>query len=203
MNHRMGWVAGVVVLSALGGFSSYSLLKHPAVPSTGAPAQTALHASERLEPYACGTVERLHTWSGLFLGSQPAADDLRHAKENGIKTILNLRPKTEDPGFDEAALVAELGMEYRNLPFASPAELTDEVLDASRALLRDEAKRPMFVHCHSGNRVGAIWLAFRALDGKLAWDAAVAEARDVGLKTPALEQRVKEYVEKTRGQRSS
>jgi uncharacterized protein (TIGR01244 family) len=162
--------------------------------SPGTPSSTG-----KLEPYSCGTVERLHTWNGIFAGSQPAEQDLRHAKENGIKTILNLRPKTEDAGFDEAKLVGELGMDYHNVPFASPAELTDAVFEQSRALLRDESKRPIFVHCHSGNRVGAIWVAFRVLDGGLAWDAALAEAKDVGLKSPTLEQRAKEYVEHVRG----
>lgn len=153
----------------------------------------------KLEPYSCGTVERLHTFNGIFAGSQPAAADLRHAKENGINAVLNFRPTSEDAGFDEAALVKELGMKYYLIPFGSPAELTDDVFDRARAVLRDESNRPMFVHCHSGNRVGAIWAAYRVLDGGLTWDAALAEAKEVGLKTPALEQRAKEYVQRMKG----
>jgi uncharacterized protein (TIGR01244 family) len=152
-----------------------------------------------LEPYSCGTVQRLHTWNGIFAGSQPAADDLRHAQENKIKTVINLRPSSEDTGFDEAALVAELGLEYHNIPFAAPEELTDAVFEQARALLRDETKRPVFLHCHSGNRVGAIWLAFRALDGGLAFEDALEEAQQVGLKSAPLEQRAREYVERVRG----
>lgn len=175
----------------------------PTRPATSPTAPTGAVAPtpptvEKLEPYSCGTVERLHTWNGIFAGSQPSADDLRHAHENGIQTIVNLRPKTEDPGFDEAALVASLGMKYENLPFGSPAELTDDLLTKGRALLADANRRPVFIHCHSGNRVGAMWLAFRALDGGLSWDAALAEAKEVGLKTPALEQRVHEYVDRVR-----
>lgn len=154
--------------------------------------------TSKLEPYSCGTVQRLHTLDGIFAGSQPAADDLRHAKENGITTVLNLRPTSEDAGFDEAALVAELGMKYEHVPFATPSELTDEVFDRTRAVLRDTSKRPVFFHCNSGNRVGAIWAAYRVLDSGLTWDAALAEAKEVGLKTPAFEQRAKEYVEKMR-----
>ena len=165
----------------------------------GAPAATAEVQPEALEPYSCGTVERLHTWNGIFAGSQPAADDLRHARENGIKTVINLRPSSEDAGFDEAVLVAELGMEYHNVPFAAPDELTDAVFEQARALLRDETKRPVFLHCHSGNRVGAVWLAFRALDGGLAFEDALEEAKQVGLKSAPLEQRAREYVERVRG----
>ena len=152
--------------------------------------------TEQLEPYSCGTVERLHAWNGIFAGSQPNAQDLRHAGENGVKTVINLRPKGEDPGFDEAALAGELGLEYHNIPFATPAELTDEAFEQARALLRDESKRPVFLHCHSGNRVGAIWVAFRVIDGGLPWDAALDEAKEVGLKSPVLEQRAREYVER-------
>jgi hypothetical protein len=58
------------------------------------------------------------------------------------------------------------------------------------------------MHCHSGNRVGAIWLAWRVLDGGLAWDKALDEAHEVGLKTPAFETRVKDYVERQKAIRS-
>lgn len=149
---------------------------------------------EKLEPYACGTVERLHTWNGIFIGSQPGSDDLKHAHENGVKTILDLRPASEDRGFDEAARVSELAMEYVHMPVGSPADLTDETFERARAVLRDDSKRPVFVHCQSGNRAGAVWAAFRALDGGLSWEAALAEAKQVGLKGPALEQRAHDYV---------
>lgn len=165
-------------------------IAEPASPPAKAPPVAAA-----LEPYSCGTVERLHTWNGIFAGSQPAADDLRHAQENGIRTIVNLRPAKEDAGFDEAALVKELGMRYENPAFASPAELTDAVFDEVRAVLRDEARKPVFLHCHSGNRAGAVWAAFRALDCGLPVDAAIEEGRAVGMKTPALEARVRAYVD--------
>lgn len=164
-----------------------------------APAHAAPPKTEGLEPYSCGTVERLHTFQGLFLASQPAEADLRQAKEGGIKTVLSFRPAAENKTFDEPALVRELGLEYIELGFSGPDSLTDAILDQGRALLRDGSKRPMMVHCHSANRVGAIWLAHRVLDGGLTWDAALAEAKEVGLKTPALEARVKTYVDAHKG----
>lgn len=170
-----------------------------------APVATQEHAhapppkTEGLEPYSCGTVERLHTFQGLFLASQPAEADLRQAKEGGIKTVLSFRPAAENKAFDEPAFVRELGLEYVELGYSGPDTLTDALLDDARALLRDQEKRPMMVHCHSGNRVGAIWLAHRVLDGGLTWEAALAEAKQVGLKTPALEARVKAYVDARKG----
>lgn len=157
-------------------------------------AHAAPPTTTKLEAYACGSVQRLHTLDGVFLGSQPAAADLEQAKSGGIRAIVDLRPASEERGFDEPAIAASLGLAYHSIPFQKPEELTDDVLDRARALFRDPANRPMFVHCSSGNRVGAVWLAHRVLDGGLAWDDALAEAHLVGLKLPAYESRVRDYV---------
>lgn len=160
-------------------------------------APAAVHqapTTTKLEAYSCGSVQRLHTLDGVFLGSQPAAADLEQAKAGGVRTIVDLRPAAEDRGFDEPALAASLGLAYHSVPFQKPEELTDAVFDRTRALFREPANRPMFVHCSSGNRVGAVWLAYRVLDGGLAWEDALAEARLVGLKLPAYETRAQEYV---------
>ena len=157
--------------------------------------------TEKLEPYECGTVQRIHTLDGIFLASQPAPDDFKMAKEGGIKTVVNLRPASEQD-FDEAAVLAELGMEYHNVPFGSPTELTDEVFDEVRAMLsKAEAEnQPLLLHCSSANRVGAIWLAHRVLDGKLSVEEAEIEAKVVGMKTPAYGDKAKDYVKRTQEQ---
>ena len=40
-------------------------------------------ATEALEPWTCGTIERLHTQGGVYLASQPAPEDFRDAKLGG------------------------------------------------------------------------------------------------------------------------
>jgi uncharacterized protein (TIGR01244 family) len=155
------------------------------------PSQT----KEKLEPYQCGKVERLHTLGDIFLASQPQKDDFKHAADNGIKTVVNLRnPKEID--WDEAKHVKQLGMEYHNLPFQSPKELNDELFEKARKLLTDKTKRPLLLHCSSANRVGAIWLAHRVLDDGVSYDDALTEAKTVGLKLPALEQKAKDYIQR-------
>jgi hypothetical protein len=42
--------------------------------------------------------------------------------------------------------------------------------------LRKPGERPLLLHCASANRVGAVWLAHRVLDGGLSYDAALREA---------------------------
>jgi uncharacterized protein (TIGR01244 family) len=148
--------------------------------------------TEKLEPYECGNIERLHTLGGIFLASQPEKEDFSQAKDRGIKTVLNLRPASE-LDWDEAALV-KLGLEYQNVPITSRDSLTDDAIDRVRGILKDREKRPLLVHCASANRVGAVWLAHRVLDGGLSYDDALKEAKTVGLKTPAFEEKVKDYI---------
>lgn len=166
-----------------------------------APAKAAVR-TDKLEPYKCGTIERLHTLSGVFLASQPSVEDFDHAKDDGVKTVIDFRSPGEVKEFDEPSIVKSLGFEYVNLGFNSPQTLTDDIFDQARKLLCDESKKPILAHCHSGNRVGTIWLAHRVLDGGLSLEAALAEAKDVGLESPALEQRAKEYVQSRRPEKT-
>jgi uncharacterized protein (TIGR01244 family) len=167
-----------------------------AVPAAVAVAPAAAHTAittETLEPYECGSITRLHTLGGVFLASQPGPDDFAQARRGGVKTVINLRHESEIKDFDEARVVSELGLKYVNLPWDGPEELTDEVFDEARDLL-NSAERPILLHCASANRVGAVWLPWRVLDGKLSWEAALAEAKTVGLKSPDYEAKAKEYI---------
>jgi protein tyrosine phosphatase (PTP) superfamily phosphohydrolase (DUF442 family) len=94
--------------------------------------------------------------------------------------------------------VEQLGLTYVSVPFSKADDLTDETLDLLRKQLSGGAERPMLFHCHSGNRVGAVWLAHRVLDGGLTWEAALEEAKTVGMKPAAYEARIQRYVESRR-----
>jgi uncharacterized protein (TIGR01244 family) len=135
---------------------------------------------------------------GLFLASQPAASDFEQAQKGGVRTVVNMRHASEQPGFDEEAFVGGLGLAYMNPAWNGADELTDEVIEASLAAIRS-AERPALIHCASGNRVGAIWYVYRALDGGLDDAAALAEARTVGLKSAAYERVAQAYMARHRG----
>jgi len=154
--------------------------------------------TEKLEPYECGTVSRLHTYDGIFLASQPKPADFEQAKDGGIKTVINLRHDSEETSFDEEEIVTGLGLNYVHLPFNGPDELTDEVFDQSLELLKT-AERPLMLHCASANRVGAVWIPYRVLEDGLSLEDAIAEAKVVGLKSPDYEKLAVEYVEKKSG----
>ncbi|MCC7013156.1 MAG: protein tyrosine phosphatase family protein [Planctomycetes bacterium] len=170
-----------------------SLVLGSCAASTTAPTPTAV----TLESVQCGTIEKLHACGPIWLASQPSAADFALLRERGVRHVINLRKPDELKDFDQAAVIKELGLDAVNVPFSKPEELSDAALDQLRGLLRD-AQEPTLLHCASSNRVGAVWLAYRTLDQGLAWDAALAEAKSVGLKTPAYETRIKAYVDARR-----
>ena len=97
--------------------------------------------------------------------------------------------------FDEAATLARLGIAYRNIP-VNAGSLDDATMAAVLAALREAAGTPTMLHCASANRVGAIWLPYRVLDEGIAYDAALAEAKTVGLRNSAMEAKAKAYIER-------
>lgn len=117
----------------------------------------------------------------LLTAGQPTPADFEAMAAAGLKHVVNLRPVSEDAGFDEAALAAKLGLGYTVVPVAGPGDLTlakARELDAAMATTHGE---PVLVHCASSNRVGGL-LALRAawLQGKSA-EEALALGRAGGL----------------------
>lgn len=155
---------------------------------------------KKLEPAKCGSVKQLHVLDDIYLAGQPTAADFQEFKKRGVKSVLNLRTK-EELDFDQAKTLKSLGLEYHHVPIASPDALTDETFDKLRKLLNEKEQRPMLMHCAVASRVGAVWLAHRVLDGGLTYEAALAEAKTVGLKTPALEAKAKEYIAKQKAKK--
>lgn len=201
MNRSLSTVAVALILPALGACTSSSTGSDTAPVAAKAPKASEAHTpptTDVLEPYQCGSVQRMHTYQGVFLASQPAAADFGQASKGGVKTVINLRTASEQPDFDERATVEGLGLTYLHLPFNGEAELTDDVFARSREMLKT-AQRPILLHCASANRVGALWLAHRVLDGGLTIEQAKAEAKVVGLKSPGYEAKAVDYVKRMGG----
>lgn len=110
--------------------------------------------------------------SDLLTAGQPTPDDFKALAAAGLKHVVSLRPASEDAGFDEAALSAQLGLSHTVIPISGPADFTlarAKDLDLALAAAKGE---PVLVHCASSNRVGGL-LALRAawLQGKSNEDA--------------------------------
>jgi len=118
---------------------------------------------------------------GVLTGGQPSKQALEQAKQQGYRTIVNLRPAGEFSDWDESAVVKQLGMEYVSIPVGSAADLKDTNIQRLDAVLKDKSKYPIIVHCASGNRVGALF-ALRAakIEGKDA-ETALRIGREAGM----------------------
>jgi protein tyrosine phosphatase (PTP) superfamily phosphohydrolase (DUF442 family) len=130
-----------------------------------------------------------------FILSQPSAAELGSMKSSGVTLVVNLRKPEETPSLDEKASVETGGAAYCNIPFQGAAGLTDEVLENARRAMRaaDEHGDVAVLHCRTGNRVGAVWAAYRVFDKGVPVDQALHEARMMGT-ADELIARVKDYL---------
>lgn len=108
-----------------------------------------------------GLPNQLQPESGYVSGGQPDPEQLQAAADAGIRQVINLRPPTEDAGYDEAARAAELGLAYDVIGIAGTPDLTADNARKLDALLTQDHAGTTLVHCASGNRVGAL-MALRA-----------------------------------------
>jgi uncharacterized protein (TIGR01244 family) len=115
---------------------------------------------------------------GILTGGSPSAGDLKRLKDAGYTTVINLQGLDEG-SLDEAAIADEVGLHYVALPITR-ADITRENAEKLHAAIQLSGT-PVFVHCASGNRAGAL-MALRAyfvLDMSPA--AAMEEGKKAGL----------------------
>lgn len=94
---------------------------------------------------------------------QMDAGDIEAAAAAGFKTILNLRPDGEKPGYisdtEAARIAAEHGLDYRHIPVpvkgAMPDITPQRLTSFAKAL--DETPGPALAYCGTGRRAALIW----------------------------------------------
>jgi uncharacterized protein (TIGR01244 family) len=120
---------------------------------------------------------------------------LEGLKNDGFKAVINLRQASErGANIDEnKARASELGLKYIHIPFNTAAP-ENKTVDDFLATISDKSNQPVFIHCASANRVGAVWLVKRALQDGWPIDKATQEAKLIGLSNPALEQFALKYI---------
>jgi uncharacterized protein (TIGR01244 family) len=127
-------------------------------------------------------------------GGQPRPEHFSALKSRGVKAVLNLRTPGEHRADEERAAVEQAGLKYFNIPvvYREPA---DAQVDEFLKITDDPANRPMFIHCTAAIRVGGFWLIRRVVRDGMSWDAALEEARKVGLvNAPHLDEFAKGYI---------
>jgi len=117
----------------------------------------------------------------VITGGQPSARHFQALKEAGVEVVVDIRDPMEPRGFDEEALMSQLGLEYTNI-VVTDAHLNDATLDAITGAMRASEGRPTLVHCASGNRVGGALIPWLILDQGMTEDEATMAAMRMGLR---------------------
>jgi uncharacterized protein (TIGR01244 family) len=150
-----------------------------------APAQAASESPATGQPAPITASPAVPAWhhprEGLVTGGQPAPAEWAELKAQGVTTIINLRPPAEMAGRNEAAEVGATGMAYIELPVAGAEDIDADNARRLWSLLK-ASPAPVFVHCASGNRVGALLALGAAQSGAMGADAALEFGRSAGLR---------------------
>ena len=126
-------------------------------------------------------------------GGATPPEAMADLRDLGFTSVINFRTAAEEGANIEASQAAatEAGLNYIHIPFRQPsAEIAERFLD----VIADTSNQPVYIHCASANRVGAMWFIKRVKqDG---WDQARAmeEAETIGLRSEALKEFVRGYV---------
>ena len=169
----------------------------PAEPKPAEPKPAEAKPAEPKTGLASITIPRARTKIDQVLtGGQPTDEQIRQAKEQGVKLIVNLRSDDEKIEYEgQDKLAAELGMKYVHIPIdaATGEGLTEENAKRLAELL---AEKPAMVHCASGQRVAALLVLKAFYVDKATPDAALQVGKDHGLSMPGLEKVVADLMAK-------
>ena len=121
---------------------------------------------------------------------------LEGLKNDGFKAVINLRLPTEQGANIEqnAAKAKELGINYISLPLNGQAP-DPKVVDEFLGAVANKANQPVFIHCGSAGRVGAVWMVKRVLQDGWPVEKALEEAKMIGLRSEPLEKFARSYID--------
>jgi Uncharacterized protein conserved in bacteria len=120
----------------------------------------------------------------IFIGGQPSETDLNAIKAKGFRSIINLRAPSEGSILkpeQEESKAREIGLEYVNIPVTEETTNDETVENISRKIkeLKQE-KAPVFIHCGSGKRAGAMTLLHLAVENGWTVEQAFEKAQSLG-----------------------
>jgi len=141
-------------------------------------------------------VNFLRVEKNVCTSGQPSVEDLQRLKEEGVRSLINLRRPEEDPTgqANERKVAEEIGLKYFSIP-VDAANIRPEQVEEFRQILKDQDNAPFYIHCRSAGRVGAFWMIHRVLDDGWACDKAEQEAQQIGHPSPQLQAFAKSYIE--------
>lgn len=124
----------------------------------------------------------------LFIAGQPTEKALRELGAKGVTTVVNLRMPEEMAkiGFDEAALLKELGIAYVHIPMRGSAENPYGPKELDRfAETMASAHGKVLLHCTVAWRASHLWAAYLIRERKVPVAEALAQAQAINLRADA------------------
>jgi protein tyrosine/serine phosphatase len=116
----------------------------------------------------------------VFRGAQPDEKAIKHLKELGIKSIIDLRWSGKATKA-EFAMASTSGIICTNIPLSGASRPSEEQVRMVLAAI-ESLPGPVFIHCQHGcDRTGTIVACYRIKHDGWSSEKALAEARQYGL----------------------
>ena len=135
----------------------------------------------------------------VTVGPQPSADEIERIAGEGFASLVNFRTAGEEdqplsPDAEQQKVEAS-GLKYLHIP-VSMQDMSPELVDRFREKY-SELPKPVFAHCKSGKRAGAMVMMHMAAEQGMTGEQALTQAEKMGFECdqPQLEQFVKNYVD--------
>ena len=143
--------------------------------------------------------QRMKISDEITVGPQPSADEIEKIAGEGFASLINFRTAGEDdqplsPDAEQQKVEAN-GLKYLHIP-VSMQDMSPEVVDRFREKY-SELPKPVFAHCKSGKRAGAMVMMHMAAEQGMTGEQTLTQAKKMGFECdqPQLEQFVKNYVD--------
>lgn len=147
--------------------------------------------------------QRIQINDQVTVGPQPSADDIASLSTDGFKSIINFRTAGEDDQpispSEEGERAEAMGLKYCHLPVSMQSFSEDLVDDFRRQF--QALPKPVFAHCKSGKRAGAMVMMHTACEQGMTGDQTLEQAKQMGFECdqPELVEFVKSYVDSRNG----
>jgi uncharacterized protein (TIGR01244 family) len=137
--------------------------------------------------------------SQVSVGEQPLEGELQKLSQQKFKSVVNFRTDGEEEQplspKAEGDKVEAAGMTYLHIP-VSMQSMGTELVDQFREKFA-ELPKPVFAHCKSGKRAGAMVMMHMAVEQGMTGEQTLQQAKEMGFECdqPQLEKFVREYVD--------
>lgn len=135
----------------------------------------------------------------VTVGPQLSEEEINQLSQEGFQSVVNFRTEGEDEQplspQAEGEKVESAGMNYLHIP-VSMESMSPELVDRFRSEFQDLPK-PVFAHCKSGKRAGAMVMMNMAVEQGMSGDQTLQKAKEMGFECDKEEliSFVKNYVD--------